>query len=156
MPEKQTNETAASQSQLRRRRMAAPDAPRAPPPSDCQEITMWSRRYGLTVAMESPCGGSDEGISIPWHTAPHALETETPWSHRDMRSSSPGSTLEIEEPSATPPQHVQLHRHHGESASTRGTPPATAHRACFGDALSPDTVFEVDLLFRLEIEAGGA
>lgn len=117
---------------------------------------MWSRRYGLTVAMESPCGGSDEGISIPWHTAPHALETETPWSHRDMRSSSPGSTLEIEEPSATPPQHAAA------SPTPRGirkyteTPPATAHRACFGDALSPDTVFEVDLLFRLEIEAGGA
>ena len=52
---------------------------------------VWSRRYGLTVAMESPCGGSDEGISIPWHTAPTCTAAETP----RHRGATAGHTLEL-------------------------------------------------------------
>jgi len=121
------------------RRPAAPEASRGLPPSENQEIIGWSRRNSL--AMGSPCGASDEGISFSWHAAAQGIKT--PWSQ--MRPSSSGAGSEADEPPATPPHAAQFRRH---PEAARAPPPAAAYRTCGGDAVSPSTV--------LGLEEGGS
>ena len=134
-PEMQTSEAVVASSKPRRR-PAAPEASRGLPPSDSQEIIGWSRRNSL--AMGSPCGASDEGISFSWHAAAQGIKT--PWSQ--MRPRSPGATSEVEAPPITPPQAAQFRRLPDAASAP---PPAAAYRTCGGgDAVSPDTVLGLD------------
>ena len=134
-PEMQTSEAVVASSKPRSR-PAAPEASRGLPPSDSQEIIGWSRRNSL--AMGSPCGASDEGISFSWHAAAQGIKT--PWSQ--MRPRSPGATSEVEAPPITPPQAAQFRRLPDAASAP---PPAAAYRTCGGgDAVSPDTVLGLD------------
>ena len=115
------------------RRPAAPEASRGLPPSENQEIIGWSRRNSL--AMGSPCGASDEGISFSWHTAAQGIKT--PWSQ--MRPRSPGATSEVEALPVTPPQAAQFRRLPDAASAP---PPAATYRTIA--AVSPDTVLGLD------------
>ena len=131
-PEMQTSEAVVASSKPRRR-PAAPEASRGLPPSDSQEIIGWSRRNSL--AMGSPCGASDEGISFSWHAAAQGIKT--PWSQ--MRPRSPGATSEVEAPPITPPQAAQFRRLPDAASAP---PPAATYRTIA--AVSPDTVLGLD------------
>ena len=117
------------------RRPAAPEASRVLPPSENQEITGWSRRNSL--AMGSPCGASDEGITFSWHARAQGINT--PWSQ--MRPSASGATSEAEKPPATPPKAVQFRRRPEAASAPR---PTAAYRTCGGDAVSPSTVLGLE------------